>query len=740
MKETIVQAAMNLFARKGYAGTSMREIAETVKITKAALYYHFPDKDALYRETRMATSGYLNAQVEEAARGIEDAVTRIRTVVHAKLRLYVEEGDLMRFLYIQLFMPEDPSTTMSHEIRESERELKDAITACAKEGYLKAEDVETTTTLLTGAVEYCGARWLLDPSTPRPSPTIGDRLLASAIPALSSRLEGAPRRRWVKKLRKRGGRTVAGLAMILAFLLGVGASAAQDAPSVAGSSKAVSSDADTFGAHNSDADTFDADNFDADNSDAVDSDADSFDADNSDAVVVAIPGDDTILSVEECVSEAMIANASLQAVRTQKDELNAIKLQAISTGLPSIDLMGSWNRSRDPSFALDETFGGSGGFGSSIPDTCLEGCLGEFIAGLGSLVPAPDAIPPQTFWRASVNATWELRPGRVINAIGAAGHRLRQHDVVVEDSEHQTAESVVHAYYDVVSAAERLDALQAEAEARREFLDITRRRMLVEFATALDTLQAAVSLANLNPQLRRARQDLRNSGTRLNVLMGRPALTPIAVRGDPEVPPEEIDPEWALSRAEERPDIVRLKLEEAALRKTRATQKATNHPYLSMDASYGYVGRTIDTVTDKGHDFWNARVAVFFPIFDGLLTKGQAQETAAKIRRTRREREDALRQARLEILTLLGDLEAARQNREAADLNLVRAEDALSRMQQRYSLGKAEYLEILNAVSERFTARSEQIAARSEVLKLTASVRRALGLSPLPSMSGNPVN
>lgn len=689
MKETIVRAAMNLFARKGYAGTSMREIAEVVEITKAALYYHFPDKDALYREARMATSRYLNERVEEAARGIEDPLARIRTVVHAKLRLYVEEGDLMRFLYNQLFMPVDPSAPMSHEIRESEREIRDAIAACAGEGFLDAKDIETTTTLLTGAVEYCGARWLLDPSTPRPSAAQADRLLASAIPSLAKRLRMAPRRRWARKLRGRPGKAVVGLALLLVPLLGMGAAFAQEA------------------------------------------------ADASSADVVAIPGSDRVLSVEECVDEALTANAGLQAVRTQRDELSAMKLQAISTGLPTVDVVGSWNRGRDPSFALDETFGGGGGFGDALPDSCLDGCLGAFLGGLGSLVPAADAIPPQTFWRASVNASWELRPGRVINAIGAAGGRLRQHDVLVQDTEYQTTESVVHAYYDVVDAAERLGALEAESEARREFLEITRRRMLVEFATALDTLQAAVSLANLSPQMRRARQELRNSGARLNVLMGRPALTPVAVRGAPDVEPEEIDTEWALSRVEERPNIVQLTLEEAVLKKTRATQKATNHPYLSMDASYGYVGRTFDTITDTGHDFWNARVALSIPIFDGLLTKGQAQETAAKIRRTRSEREEAVRQARLEILTLLGDLEAAQQNLKAASLNLARAEDALARMQQRYSLGKAEYLEVLNAQSERFTARSEEIAARSEVLKLTASVKRAVGLSPLSSLNEN---
>ena len=41
----ILAVASELFVEQGYEGTSLREIAERLGITKAALYYHFPSKD-----------------------------------------------------------------------------------------------------------------------------------------------------------------------------------------------------------------------------------------------------------------------------------------------------------------------------------------------------------------------------------------------------------------------------------------------------------------------------------------------------------------------------------------------------------------------------------------------------------------------------------------------------------------------------------------------------------------------
>jgi AcrR family transcriptional regulator len=50
-KEKILGTAIVLFAQKGYSGLSMRQLAQAVDMSVAAIYHHFPDKKALYLES-----------------------------------------------------------------------------------------------------------------------------------------------------------------------------------------------------------------------------------------------------------------------------------------------------------------------------------------------------------------------------------------------------------------------------------------------------------------------------------------------------------------------------------------------------------------------------------------------------------------------------------------------------------------------------------------------------------------
>src|ERR1700733_12322854 len=44
-RERILDVALDLFVTQGYDGTSLREVAEQLGVTKAALYYHFKSKE-----------------------------------------------------------------------------------------------------------------------------------------------------------------------------------------------------------------------------------------------------------------------------------------------------------------------------------------------------------------------------------------------------------------------------------------------------------------------------------------------------------------------------------------------------------------------------------------------------------------------------------------------------------------------------------------------------------------------
>ena len=50
LKEPILTKAILLFAEKGFAGLSMRQLAKEIGISVATIYHHFPDKQSLYQE------------------------------------------------------------------------------------------------------------------------------------------------------------------------------------------------------------------------------------------------------------------------------------------------------------------------------------------------------------------------------------------------------------------------------------------------------------------------------------------------------------------------------------------------------------------------------------------------------------------------------------------------------------------------------------------------------------------
>ncbi|HET7312048.1 MAG TPA: helix-turn-helix domain-containing protein [Mycobacteriales bacterium] len=67
-RATILAAAQRLFGEKGYDATSLRQIADAVGTTKAAVYYHFPAKEHLLLELSRPWLDALGTLVTEMRR------------------------------------------------------------------------------------------------------------------------------------------------------------------------------------------------------------------------------------------------------------------------------------------------------------------------------------------------------------------------------------------------------------------------------------------------------------------------------------------------------------------------------------------------------------------------------------------------------------------------------------------------------------------------------------------------
>ncbi|MFC7549497.1 TetR/AcrR family transcriptional regulator [Plantactinospora sp. GCM10030261] len=72
----IQAVALELFAEQGYEKTSLREIAERLDVTKAALYYHFKSKDDIVGSVVEDRIERLDRMADDAAQRVDDPAGR----------------------------------------------------------------------------------------------------------------------------------------------------------------------------------------------------------------------------------------------------------------------------------------------------------------------------------------------------------------------------------------------------------------------------------------------------------------------------------------------------------------------------------------------------------------------------------------------------------------------------------------------------------------------------------------
>jgi AcrR family transcriptional regulator len=98
-RERILNAALEIFARQGMAGTSVRDIARRARIRVSTLYHHFASKDALYREVQDRVHGQVRELVVSALGQGLDLRETTRAAVGALFDLFSSNRAFMQLGY-----------------------------------------------------------------------------------------------------------------------------------------------------------------------------------------------------------------------------------------------------------------------------------------------------------------------------------------------------------------------------------------------------------------------------------------------------------------------------------------------------------------------------------------------------------------------------------------------------------------------------------------------------------------
>lgn len=92
-RELILAEAASLFARKGVAATTVREIADAVDIQAGSLYHWFESKEEMVDELLTGAMDDLSGWYQEAVDEHAEPLPRLRGLVHAAFRVIAAHPD-----------------------------------------------------------------------------------------------------------------------------------------------------------------------------------------------------------------------------------------------------------------------------------------------------------------------------------------------------------------------------------------------------------------------------------------------------------------------------------------------------------------------------------------------------------------------------------------------------------------------------------------------------------------------
>ena len=161
-RERILDAAFSAFAKRGYRETAVDDIAAAAETSKGGIYFHFPSKEAIFRELMQTTADKLVARVERAVALETEPVARAEAALRTVLTTFAGHRTMARVLFLDMAGAGRAFQAETNTLHERFAALiKGYLDEAVAAGAIPPLDTAITSVVWFGALNEVVARWLL---------------------------------------------------------------------------------------------------------------------------------------------------------------------------------------------------------------------------------------------------------------------------------------------------------------------------------------------------------------------------------------------------------------------------------------------------------------------------------------------------------------------------------------------------------------------------------------------------
>lgn len=164
-KERILEAAVDVFALKGYHGAGVEDIVAASGTSKGAFYHYFASKQAIFLTLMDSLAALVEQGVESAISAEQGAMAKVEAALRVVVETAAEQRDLAKILLVEAvgLGPEFEEKRLEIH-RRFARVIQRHLDRAVAEGDIPPQDTALVASAWFGALNEIISQWLLSGS------------------------------------------------------------------------------------------------------------------------------------------------------------------------------------------------------------------------------------------------------------------------------------------------------------------------------------------------------------------------------------------------------------------------------------------------------------------------------------------------------------------------------------------------------------------------------------------------